>query len=240
METSAGLNQKAKDKFKAGIEAQLQKLQRKDATKESRETAEERVEQEERKEKRNGTVTEVANAHPQYPGLDQRLEVCHTAGQGRFVRAHQLVPAGTVLMAEEPLGWALEVERMGTHCQHCLGQVHATSSRSLDQSESGVSDSALPFMHQRGLLQQELHGSRPPALPRQRVRADAPSRRLRSQQLFSDGRQSRGATHSRGVGSLEVPAGGGAQHLLGNNLGGFCGGLQGRRLAHRAQPGPPL
>ena len=214
METSAGLNQKAKDKFKAGIEAQLQKLQRKDATKESREMAEERVEQEERKEK----VTEVANAHPQYPGLDQRLEVCHTAGQGRFVRAHQLVPAGTVLMAEEPLGWALEVERMGTHCQHCLGQVHTVSSRYLDQPESGVSDSALPFLHQRSLLQQELHASRPPALPRKRVRTDAPSRRLRSQQLCSDGRQSRGTTHSSRAGGNEVPAGGGAQHLLGNDL----------------------
>ena len=44
VETSAGLNQKAKDKFKAGIEAQLQKLQRKDAMKESREPAEKRAE----------------------------------------------------------------------------------------------------------------------------------------------------------------------------------------------------
>ena len=126
VEASAGLNQKAKDKFKAGIEAQLQKLQRKDVKKESGERAEERAEQEARKEARNGSATQVADAHPQYPGLDQRLEVAHTAGQGRFVRARQLIPAGTVLMAEEPLGWALEVERMGTHCQHCLGQVHNT------------------------------------------------------------------------------------------------------------------
>ena len=119
---AATLNPKAKDKFKAGLKSQLQKLRRKDAKEGSRETDEER-DLLDRKERRNASVTQVAEAHPQYPGLDHRLEVAHTEGQGRFVLAHQFVPAGTVLMAEEPLGWALEVERLGTHCQHCLGQV---------------------------------------------------------------------------------------------------------------------
>ena len=41
----------------------------------------------------------------------------------RFVVARSGLAAGTVLLAEEPLGWALEVERTGTHCQHCLGLV---------------------------------------------------------------------------------------------------------------------
>ena len=126
VEVATGLNQKAKDKFKAGIQTQLQKVKGKDAKKDGCKTAAEERDEQERKEKRNGAVTQVAEAHPQYPGLDHRLEVAHTDGQGRFVLAHQFIPAGTVLMAEEPLGWALEVERMGTHCQHCLGQVHHT------------------------------------------------------------------------------------------------------------------
>jgi len=118
---TASLNPKAKDKFKAGVEVQLQKLKKRKDAKEN--TTEASDQEQERKEKRNASVTQVGQAHPQYPGLDHRLEVAHTDGQGRFVLAHQFIPAGTVLMAEEPLGWALEVERMGTHCQHCLGQV---------------------------------------------------------------------------------------------------------------------
>ena len=92
MEAAAGLNQKAKDKFKAGIQAQLQKVKRKDAKKDGCETAAEEKDEQERKEKRNASVTEVGQAHPQYPGLDHRLEVAHTDGQGRFVLAHLLPP----------------------------------------------------------------------------------------------------------------------------------------------------
>ena len=62
---SASLNPKAKDKFKAGVEVQLQKLKkRKDAKEESSlVTAAEASDQ---KEKRNVSVTEVGQAHPQY------------------------------------------------------------------------------------------------------------------------------------------------------------------------------
>ena len=88
---AATLNPKAKDKFKAGLKTQLQKLRRKDAKEGSTETDEER-DLLDRKERRNASVTQVAEAHPQYPGLDHRLEVAHTDGQGRFVLAHLLPP----------------------------------------------------------------------------------------------------------------------------------------------------
>ena len=51
------------------------------------------------------------------------MEVKEGEGQGRFTVAAEDIPAGTVLLVEEPLGWALEVEKFSSHCQHCLGQV---------------------------------------------------------------------------------------------------------------------
>ena len=87
---SASLNPKAKDKFKAGVEVQLQKLKKRKDAKEN--TTEASDQEQERKEKRNASVTQVGQAHPQYPGLDHRLEVAHTDGQGRFVLAHLLPP----------------------------------------------------------------------------------------------------------------------------------------------------
>ena len=61
---AASLNPKAKDKFKAGVEVQLQKLKkRKDAKEESSRVTAEASDQ---TEKRNASVTQVGQAHPQY------------------------------------------------------------------------------------------------------------------------------------------------------------------------------
>ena len=51
------------------------------------------------------------------------MEVRETEEQGRFTVAREDIPAGTRLLAEDPLGWALEVEKFSTHCQHCLASV---------------------------------------------------------------------------------------------------------------------
>ena len=51
--------------------------------------------------------------HPLYPALHRGLEVRFTPGQGRHVVAVQPVQAGTVLLVEEPLGWALEPGQAG-------------------------------------------------------------------------------------------------------------------------------
>ena len=77
----ATLNEKAKDKFKTGAESQLQKIRKKNSKDEG--GKEEEREELMRKEKRNSSVTEIAQSHPQYPALDHRLEVAHTQGQGK-------------------------------------------------------------------------------------------------------------------------------------------------------------
>ena len=46
-----------------------------------------------------------------------------TKEQGRFTVAREDIAAGTTLLVEEPLGWALEVEKFPTNCQHCLSPV---------------------------------------------------------------------------------------------------------------------
>ena len=121
----SSLTTAAREKFCAGLEKHLKQL----SGREDREEEGGSGLQEE--------LSRVEEAHPQYPALHRGLEVRHTPGQGRclspppsppficprFVVARSALAAGTVLLAEEPLGWALDVERTGTHCQHCLGLV---------------------------------------------------------------------------------------------------------------------
>ena len=54
------------------------------------------------------------------------VEVRETEEQGRFIVAAEDIPAGRTLLVEEPLGWALELEKFSSHCQHCLGPVAVT------------------------------------------------------------------------------------------------------------------
>ena len=101
----------AKDKFVAGLSKQLKKM-------EGKEDREEEKEGEGRE-----VMTTVADVNPLFPSLARGVEVRYTKDQGRFVVAQKLLPTGTVVLSEDPLGWALDVERSGTHCQHCLAQV---------------------------------------------------------------------------------------------------------------------
>ena len=70
-------------------------------------------------------LTEV-EPHCKYKSLHRSVEVTVTRDQGRFTVAAEDIPAGTTLLVEEPLGWALEVEKFSSHCQHCLGVVTVT------------------------------------------------------------------------------------------------------------------
>ena len=54
------------------------------------------------------------------------MEVRETEDQGRFTVAAEDIPAGRTLLVEEPLGWALELEKFPSHCQHCLASVTVT------------------------------------------------------------------------------------------------------------------
>ena len=51
------------------------------------------------------------------------VEVKVTKEQGRFTVAKEDISAGTTLLVEDPLGWALEVDKFSTNCQHCLDPV---------------------------------------------------------------------------------------------------------------------
>ena len=58
--------------------------------------------------------------------MHKNVEVKVTKEQGRFTVAKEDIPAGTTLLVEEPLGWALEVQKFSTNCQHCLEPVAVT------------------------------------------------------------------------------------------------------------------
>ena len=62
-------------------------------------------------------------AHSGYKSLHRSVEMKVTKEQGRFTVASEDIRAGTTLLVEDPLGWALEVDKFSTHCQHCLGLV---------------------------------------------------------------------------------------------------------------------
>jgi len=110
----SGLSEAAKHKFVAGLKSWLVKVEGKE---------EEAGGKEEDQEERLDRLTRVKGNNPVYPALAEAVQVKYTKEQGRFVTTNSLLPAGTVVMSEEPLAWSLDVERTGTYCQHCLAPV---------------------------------------------------------------------------------------------------------------------
>jgi len=109
---NSSLSSGKQDKFLSDIEKQIKKIQGKENIKTSEKTS-----------SKSSEFCQIDDVHPLYTSLHRKVEVKYTKEQGRFTVAKEKIPAGTTVLAEDPLGWALEVEKFGTNCQHCLGQI---------------------------------------------------------------------------------------------------------------------
>jgi len=109
---NSSLSSSKQEKFLSDIEKQLKKVGNK-----------ENSIKKENSTKRSSEFCQMKNPNPLYTSLHNSVAVKYTKEQGRYTVAKEEIPAGTIVLVEDPLGWALEVDKFGTHCQHCLGQI---------------------------------------------------------------------------------------------------------------------
>lgn len=109
---NSSLSSSKQDKFHSDIEKQIKKIENKENEKTPEKTT-----------IKSSEFCKLKDPHPFYTSLHNCIQVRYTKEQGRYTVAKEKIPAGTTVLAEDPLAWALEIEKFGTNCQHCLGQI---------------------------------------------------------------------------------------------------------------------
>ena len=65
-------------------------------------------------------MPELVDRNPLLPALSSAVRIQYEAGRGRFGVATRDIPAGSLVLVEQPFVSCLDVEREEDHCGHCM------------------------------------------------------------------------------------------------------------------------